>query len=58
MSEEEASFIVKQFWNGSGVCYRNFLKELRGKLNENREQAMKDAYNRVRKIAGERITLE
>ena len=49
---------MKQFWKGSGVCYRSFLKELRGKLNENRQQAIIDAYNRVKKIAGERITLE
>ena len=58
VNEEEASFIVKQFWNQSGVCYRNFLKELRGNLNENRCQAIVDAYNRVKKICGDRTTLE
>jgi hypothetical protein len=31
---------------------------LRGKLNENRMQAIVDAYKRVQKIIGKKITLE
>ncbi len=44
--------------NGNFVSYQGFMKDLRGKLNANRIKAIEDAYNRVRKIVGSKITLE
>lgn len=58
LSEEEVDFIVKEFSNKDGVSYKAFLKELRGKLNENRMQAISDAYKRVQKVIGKKVTLE
>lgn len=34
------------------------MKDLRGKLNENRMQAISDAYKRVQKVVGKKVTLE
>lgn len=58
LSEEEVAFIVKEYYSGNGVSYRNFMKDLRGKLNQARLQAIEDAYRRVQKVVGNRITLE
>lgn len=58
LSEQEVEFIVKEYSTKDGVSYRNFLKDLRGKLNENRMQAIVDAYKRVQKVVGNKVTLE
>lgn len=58
VSEEEVSFIVKQYSSGSKVSYNNFLNNLRGKLNENRYQSIVDAYRRVKKLVGDNVTIE
>lgn len=34
------------------------MKDLRGKLNQNRMKAIEDAYNRIRKIIGSKVTME
>lgn len=34
------------------------MKDLRGKLNQNRIKSIEDTFNRIRKIAGSKITLE
>lgn len=34
------------------------MKDLRGKLNQNRLKAIQDAYNRVRKVVGGKVTVE
>ncbi len=33
------------------------MKDLRGKLNQNRIKSIQDAYNRVRKLIGPKVTL-
>jgi hypothetical protein len=34
------------------------MSDLRGKMNSNRLKSIEDAYNRVRKIIGQNVTLE
>lgn len=58
LTEEEASFLAKEYYSGNGVSYRNFMKEIRGSLNQARMQAINDAYRRVQKVVGNSITLE
>lgn len=58
LTEEEASFLVKEHYSGNGVSYKSFMKEIRGSLNQARMQAISDAYRRVQKVVGDRITLE
>ena len=48
---------MKEYVNKNGVSYQLFLKDLRGKLNENRIQAIFDAYKRVQKVIGKKVTL-
>lgn len=40
------------------MAYSNFMKDIRGRLNQNRLKAIEDAYSRVRKIVGSKVTLE
>ena len=58
VSEEEAQFIVQNHLCQSGVCYRKFLQDLRGNLNQTRKQAICEAYTRARKVIGDEIKLE
>ena len=58
LTEEEAGFLSKEYYAGNGVSYRNFMKYLRGSLNQTRMQAISDAYRRVQKVMGNTITLE
>lgn len=50
-------FLVKEYLTPKGVSYKNFMTDIRGRLNEYRFQAIQDAFRRVRKVAGDRITL-
>jgi hypothetical protein len=59
LTEEEVAYLSNYFKaNGNNVSYQNFMKDLRGKLNQNRIKSIEDAFNRIRKIAGSKITLE
>ena len=50
--------MVKTYGGKGQVSYNLFLNDLRGKLNENRYKSIIDAYKRVEKIVGKKITLE
>ena len=50
--------MVKIYGNKGSINYRQFLNDLRGKLNENRYKSIIEAYKRIEKIIGKRITLE
>jgi len=39
------------------VSYSKFMNDLRGKLTLNRMKSIEDAYNRVKKIVGSKVTL-
>ena len=58
LTEEEVAYICNYFRaNGNNVSYSNFMKDARGKLNQNRAKAIEDAYNRVRKVVGSKVTV-
>lgn len=52
INEEEANFLVSTYASKGGISYRDFLNDLRGKLNENRVGSIVDAYKRIQKIGG------
>jgi Ca2+-binding EF-hand superfamily protein len=58
LNEEEVSYLIKNYNNNGLVAYKQFLNDLRGKMNENRYKSIIDAYKRVSKIVGSKVTLE
>jgi len=60
LSEDEVAFLLKAYDAGGRVNYRQFLNDLRGKMNENRYKSIIEAYKRVGKIigGGSKVTLE
>jgi uncharacterized protein YktA (UPF0223 family) len=50
--------LIKTYGSKGQVSYRLFLNDLRGKLNENRYKSIIDAYKRVEKMVGKKVTLE
>lgn len=58
LNEDELSFLIKSYSAKGQVSYRLLLNDLRGKLNENRYKSILDAYKRVEKITGNKVTLE
>ena len=58
LTEEEVAYLSNYFKaNGNNVAYTSFMKDLRGKLNQNRLKAIEDAYNRIKRLVGSKITL-
>jgi len=57
LSEEEVKFLIKNYNNKGQVGYKQFLSDMRGKMNESRYKSIVDAYKRVGKIVGNKITL-
>ena len=58
LSYEEIKYLVKTYGSNSQVAYRQFLNDLRGKLNTKRYQSIIDAYGRVGKVTSNKYTLE
>lgn len=58
--ENEVTYLVKAYDAGGKVNYRQFLNDLRGKMNENRYKSIIEAYKRVGKLigGGSQVTLE
>lgn len=50
--------MIKTYNNKGQVSYRQFLNDLRGKMNEARYKSIIEAYKRVEKIVGRVVTLE
>jgi Ca2+-binding EF-hand superfamily protein len=57
LTEEEIQFLIKTYNNKDQVIYRQFLNDLRGKMNEARYKSIIEAYKRVEKIVGKAVTL-
>lgn len=49
---------MKQYQHQGQVNYRQFMNDLRGKMNENRYTSIIEAYKRVGKLIGGRVVLE
>lgn len=58
LNEEEANFLIKSYDCKGRVNYRQFLNDLRGKMNDNRYKSIIEAHKRVSKIIGGPTTLE
>lgn len=60
LTEEEVAHLFKAYNAGGKVNYKQFLNDLRGKMNENRYKSIIEAYKRVGKIigGGAKVTLE
>jgi Ca2+-binding EF-hand superfamily protein len=58
LSEEELAYLIKTYSAQDRVSYHLFLNDLRGKLNENRYKSIIEAYKRVEKVTGKKMTLE
>jgi hypothetical protein len=57
LSEEEIKYLIKTYNSKGQVAYKTFLNDLRGKMNESRYKSIIDAYKRVGKIIGSKVTL-
>lgn len=58
LTEEEVAYICNCFKAGNGnVAYSKFMTDLRGKMTPNRMKSIEDAYNRVKKLVGPKVTL-
>ena len=58
ISEQEVNYIIKKYNSNQGVSYVNFLRDLRGNINETRQNSILNAYDRVKRLVGNDVTLE